>query len=76
MPNSTLQLPPDLDAHLRAHLAEHGGGDLLAYVSKAVRRQLLRDTIHTIRSRNADADPQVIEEEIQQALDDVRADHH
>lgn len=76
MPDSALQLPPDLDARLRAHVAEHGGGDVLAYVSKAVRRQLLRDTIHAIRSRNASTDPQAIEEEIDQALGDVRADRH
>ncbi len=43
-------------------------------INQSLLNQLLRETIHTIRARNADADAQVIEQEISKALDEVRAD--
>lgn len=69
-----IEVSDDLDHRVRDHLAQQGGGDLTAYVNKAVRRQLLRETIHTIRARNAEADPAEVENEIAQALEEVRAD--
>lgn len=70
----TIQLADDVDASIQAHLAARGRGELSEYVNRAVRRQLLRDTIQTIRHRNADADPATIEDEINQTLKEVRAD--
>ncbi len=67
-----LPIPDDLDSRVRNHVAEHGGGDLSEYVQKAVRRQLLSETVRDIRQRHADADPQVIEDEINEALAAVR----
>lgn len=69
----TLHVPDDLDSQVRSHVAEHGGGGLAEYVEKAVRRQMLWDTVETIRARNADVDPQTIEAEVNQAVDEVRA---
>ena len=65
-------VPDDLDSRVRSHVADHGGGELSAYVKKAVRRQMLSDTIRDIRQRSADADPQVIEQEINEAVAAVR----
>lgn len=65
-------VPDDLDSRVRNHVAEHGGGELSDYVRKAVRRQLLSEKIRDIRQRNAGEDPQVIEDEINEALAAIR----
>jgi hypothetical protein len=73
MAQLTLQIPDDPDAQLRSHLAS-SGGDLSAYVSAALRRQLLWDTVDAIRERNADASPEEIEADVADALSEARAD--
>jgi hypothetical protein len=70
----TIDVPEDLDSRVRDHVADHGGGELSAYVQKAVRRQVFWETVQDIRERNAGVDPQVIEREVGKALDEVRAD--
>jgi hypothetical protein len=69
----TLHVQDELDSQVRSHVAKHGGGTLTEYVEKAVRRQMFWDTVETIRTRNADVDPQTIEAEVNQAVDEVRA---
>ena len=64
----TLEVPDDLDAQVRSHLAQQGG-DLGSYVNEAVQRRLLRDTIAELRAQNAD-----LTEEQALALVDEAAD--
>lgn len=64
----------ELDKQVRSHLSDHGDWGFSDFIDKAVRRQILRDTIRDIRERNADLDPQLIEEEVNRAVEEARAD--
>lgn len=69
----TLKIPEELDAQLRSHLSKNGG-DLSSYVSAALRRQLLWDTVDSIRERNANSTRNEIEEDVAKSLSEVRED--
>lgn len=69
-----VDVPDDLDSRVRKHVADHGGGELSAFVQRAVRRQVFWETVQAIRQRNAGADPRLIEQEVNRAVDEVRAD--
>lgn len=72
----TLVIPEDTDRMVRTHLARNGGkkGDLSKFVTRAVQKEILRDTVKTIQDRNARFDQQEIMNAVEAALDWARAD--
>ena len=64
-----------MDIDLRTRLAERGmkKGDLSDYIKKAVRWQMLRDSIAEVRKGFNDIDPQAVEALVDEALAAVRA---
>ena len=70
----TLVIPEKTDRLLRTHLAMRGAkkGDLSKFVDKAVRQTLFRETAAGIKDRNADADADVIEAAIDEAIQTAR----
>jgi hypothetical protein len=72
----TISVPRDTDQRLRAHLAEAGGkkGDLSAFVAKTVRWRLVALNIEAAQAHNKDADPDYLEQLIEDALTEVRAE--
>jgi len=54
-----LKVSRETDVALRTLLATRGGkkGDLSRFVEEAVNREVLRETVRDIQTRNADLDP-------------------
>lgn len=68
----TVVVTKDTDTAVRSYLAEHGGkkGDLSKFIERAVQKEMLRATIREIQDRNAD----IPGEELQQLIDDACAE--
>lgn len=64
----------DTDVALRTFLASRSArkGDLSRSVEEAVNREVLRETIRAVQTRNADADPVELEQLIEEELSDLR----
>lgn len=52
----TLVIPDDTDRMVRSYLAQAGGkkGDLSKFVDRAVRKEVLRQTVASLQEHNAD----------------------
>ncbi len=70
----TIFVPKDTDLSLRTHLAKAGlrKGALSKFVADAVRWQLFHLNVATAQAHNRDVPSEQIEDEIEQALDEVR----
>jgi hypothetical protein len=66
----TLVVPEKTNRMVRTHLAMRGAkkGDLSKFVDRAVRQALFRETIETVKERNADTPPELIEAAIEEAI--------
>lgn len=66
----TLVIPEKTNRMVRTHLAMRGAkkGDLSKFVDRAVRQALFRETVETIKERNAAAPVEGIEEAIDEAI--------
>lgn len=72
----TLVVGDDTDRSLRAYLGQLGAkkGDLSKFVEQAVRERLFRETVETVKARNAVFDQDEILDTVDQAVEAVRAD--
>ena len=70
----TIFLPKETDLLLRTHLAKAGlrKGALSKFVADAVRWQLFRLNLETAQGHNRDVPSDQLEDEIEQALAEVR----
>jgi hypothetical protein len=66
----TLVIPEKTNRMLRTHLAMRGAkkGDLSKFVDHAVRQALFRETVETVKERNADTPPALIEAAIEETI--------
>lgn len=55
---------------VRTHLAVRGAkkGDLSKFIDKAVRQAIFRETVDTIKIRNKDTPPELIEAAIEESI--------
>jgi len=72
----TISVPKETDVSLRTYLAKEGlrKGDLSEFVAEAVRWRLFDLNVAAARARNADAPSEEIEDAIETALAEVRAE--
>ena len=72
----TLSVPKDTDVALRTYLAQTGlkKGNLSEFVADAVRWRLFDLNLTAARAKNAGAPPDEIEDAIEKALAEVRAE--
>jgi len=61
---------------VRTHLAQRDmkKGDLSRLIEDAVRRSVFEQTVADVKARHADVDPAMLEEDIETAPREVRAD--
>ena len=73
-----LKVSKKTDLGLRRFLGAQGmkKGDLSKFIEQAVNARVLRETVRDIQARNADADPDVIQAEVDQAVREVRAERY
>lgn len=66
----SLVVPEKTNRMVRTHLAMRGAkkGDLSKFVDRAVRQALFRETVETLKERNADTPPELIEAAIEEAI--------
>jgi len=71
----TLSIPDETDRTVRTYLARTGlkKGDLSKFVDEAVRRQVFALIVKDVKERNADADPDQLDELIEEAVERARA---
>jgi hypothetical protein len=71
----TIKVPKDTDVSLRTYLAQQGlKGSLSDFVAEAVRWRLFELNVQASREKNIDAAPGEIEDAIEAALREVRAE--
>jgi hypothetical protein len=72
----TIFVPKDTDVSLRTHLAQMGlkKGDLSKFVADAVRWRLFDLNLKAAQERNAGVPAEQLEDEIEQALRQVRGE--
>ena len=72
----TISVPKDTDVSLRTYLAQTGlkKGNLSEFVADAVRRRLFDLNVSAARAMNAGVPPDEIEDAIEKALTQVRAE--
>jgi hypothetical protein len=66
----TLVVPEKTNRMVRTHLAMRGAkkGDLSKFVDHAVRQALFRETVESVKSRNAETPPDIIQAAIDEAI--------
>lgn len=66
----SLVIPEKTDRMVRTHLAVRGTkkGDLSKFVDRAVRLAIFRETVDTVKNRNANTPPELIEATIEDAI--------
>ena len=71
-----IKVSKETDLTLRTYLGSQGmkKGALSKFIEEAVRRRVLQCTIQDIRARNADADPDEIQRNVDEAVSEVRAE--
>lgn len=71
-----LSVPRETDASLRAYLGQIGykKGNLSEFVADAVRWRLFDLNVTAARARNSEVPPEEIEDAIEEALTEVRAE--
>lgn len=64
------------DIAVRSLLAQKGlkKGDLSKFIEEAARRRVYQQTVQDARARNAHVAPEILEEAIEEALAEVRAE--
>ncbi len=72
----TVIVSRETDTAVRTHLAQRGlkKGDLSRFIEDAVRRRVFEQTVADVKARNANADPDSLEDDIETALREVRAE--
>jgi hypothetical protein len=72
----TVIVSRDTDVAVRTHLAQRGmkKGDLSRFIEDAVRRRVFEQTVADVKARYRDVDPATLEEDIENALRDARAE--
>ena len=72
----TVIVSGDTDMAVRTYLAQRGmkKGDLSRFIEEAVRRRVFEQTVDDVKRRHRDIDPATLEEDIESALGEVRAD--
>ncbi len=72
----TISVPKETDVSLRTYLAQVGlkKGNLSKFVADAVRWRLFDLNVSAARAKNADVPPEEIEDAIEKALTEVRAE--
>lgn len=69
-------IPDKTDRLVRSHLARRGlkKGDLSLFVDRALRRAVFWETVEAVHEHNRDVDPAEIEEAVDRAVEESRAD--
>lgn len=72
----TVKVSKDTDVSLRSFLAQRGmkKGDLSKFIERAVQKEVFAQTVADVRARNANVPDKVIEDAIDDALRQVRAE--
>jgi hypothetical protein len=72
----TLIIPDETDRMVRTHIAKNDAteGALSQFVERAVRKELLRETVKTVQDRNARFDQEELMNVVEEAVDWARAD--
>lgn len=71
----SIKVSPDTDLALRSLLGSQGGkkGDLSRFIEQAVIAAVFHHTVADIQARNRDADPEIVQSEIDAAVHELRA---
>lgn len=71
----TIRISKTTDSAVRSHLKERGRkrGDLSDLVERAVRREMLRDTIGEVREKNAGKSARSVARAVEDAVASVRS---
>jgi hypothetical protein len=71
-----IQVSRETDARLRSILGSKGlrNGDRSRFIERAVRAQVFHSDVATMKSRNADDDPEELQAIIDEAVAEVRAE--
>lgn len=72
----TVKVSRDTDVSLRSFLAQRGmkKGDLSKFIERAVQKEVFAQTVADVQARNSNAPDAVIEDAIDDALRQVRAE--
>jgi len=72
----TVKVSRDTDVSLRSFLAQRGlkKGDLSKFIERAVQKEVFAQTVAAVQARNANVPEERIEEAIEDALRQVRAE--
>jgi phenylpyruvate tautomerase PptA (4-oxalocrotonate tautomerase family) len=72
----TVKVSRDTDVSLRSFLAQRGlkKGDLSKFIERAVQKEVFAQTVATVQARNANVPDEAIEQAIEDALREVRAE--
>lgn len=72
----TVKVSKDTDISLRSFLAQRGmkKGDLSKFIERAVQKEVFAQTVADVRARNANVPDKAIEDAIDDALRQVRAE--
>ncbi len=72
----TVKVSRDTDVSLRSFLAQRGlkKGDLSKFIERAVQKEVFAQTVAAAQARNASVPPEEIEQAIEDALRQVRAE--
>ena len=71
-----MKVSKETDTALRSYLAQRGGkkGDLSKFIERAVRKEVLRATVHDIQERNASLPREEVQALIDEACAAVRSE--
>jgi hypothetical protein len=74
----TVEVSRDTDVSLRSFLAQRGlkKGDLSKFIERAVEKEVFAQTVAAVQARNGNVPDERIEQAIEDALREVRADTH
>ena len=72
----TVKVSKDTDVSLRSFLAQRGlkKGDLSRFIERAVQKEVFAQTVAAVQARNANVPGEQIEQAIEDALREVRAE--
>ncbi|MCC6611003.1 MAG: hypothetical protein IT515_15190 [Burkholderiales bacterium] len=72
----TVKVSKDTDVSLRSFLAQRGlrKGDLSKFIERAVQKEVFAQTVAAVQARNANVPDEQIEQAIEEALREVRAE--
>jgi Ribbon-helix-helix domain len=72
----TVKVSKDTDVSLRSFLAQRGlkKGDLSKFIERAVQKEVFAQTVASVQARNASVPDEQIEQAIDDALREVRAE--